>query len=109
MEEIPMGSRMLAAALMILTIAVYFYWVEVQVSERGREAFLAHQAQRWDWDYAQPSFLSFSLRPSIFAVGGVLAAYEAVAWLISMIMNKIAPARPARGDLSAHAGEGGGM
>ena len=79
--------RMISAVLMGILLGSYIHNDYVKWGQRGREAFIAYQTQRFDQHMANPHPTMVTIIASILFVVVFLAVYEILAYIISRIVG----------------------
>jgi len=78
---------MIAAIAMGAMFGSYIHYDYVRWGQRGREAFLAHQTQRFDQYMATPHPTMATVFGAIIAIVGALAIYEALAFVLATVLK----------------------
>jgi len=79
--------RMISAVLMGIVLGSYIHNDYVKWGQRGREAFIAYQTQRFDQHMAHPHPTMATIIAAILFVGVFLAVYEILAFILSRILG----------------------
>ena len=86
-------SKIMAAMLLGGMFGWFIHYGLVTWNHRGREAFIAYQAHRFDLNYVNPSPLVSNVAAmALFAIGGCVL-YELVAYCLLVLMKRVAPER----------------
>jgi hypothetical protein len=80
------NHRLLAIFVMGILVGLYRYHDYVTWNQRGKDAFITNQLQRFDRYMAHPHSLLFTLVSTAFAYALILGIYELIAGLIEKIM-----------------------
>lgn len=70
----------------------YIHHYYVTWAQRGREAFIAYQAHRFDQYMATPSPIAMNILSGIVVAVLCCGAYELIAWGVSALLKPLAPA-----------------
>jgi hypothetical protein len=71
----PLKAKLIAAAILILILTGFSHVYRARDQQMGREAFLAHQAKRYDTVVTHPS-LPGMLAATAFLFGSLFTIYE---------------------------------
>jgi len=82
-------SRLITLGIFAFFLAAVSHFYHSKVGEQGRDAFLAHQADRFDRFYAHPSSIVLELIAVLFMLGFLFVAYEVVAFVVLKILEQI--------------------
>jgi hypothetical protein len=85
------ACRIMSAVLLGGLFGWYIHHSQVTWSVRGREAFIAYQAHRFDLIYANPSPASSSVVSTALLIIGACLLYELVAYCLSAMMSNRTP------------------
>jgi hypothetical protein len=75
--------RVAAAFLMGLLFGSYNHYMYMAWNQRGKDAYISHQLQRFDMYMAQPHSLIFTVASGIIGSAAIFAFYELIAILLS--------------------------
>jgi len=78
---------MISAVLMGIFLGSYIHNDYVKWGQRGREAFIAYQTQRFDQHMANPHPTMVTIIAAILFVVIFLAVYEILAYILSRIVG----------------------
>lgn len=79
-------NRVVAVLIVALAFAAYIYHDESKWSALGRDAFLSHQATRFDQHISHPNMAALIIGCPI-VIGLLFAAYELLAFLLAKIFS----------------------
>lgn len=82
-----LGSRAISAMAIGILFGSYVHYYYVSWGMRGREAFIAHQMQRFDHYMANPQPLLLTILGTTILTLGALALYEAIAFVVSKLLR----------------------
>jgi len=80
-------GRMIAAIAMGAIFGSYIHYDYVRWGQRGREAFLAYQTQRFDQYMANPRPAIATVFGAIIAIVGALAIYEGLVFVLATVLK----------------------
>ena len=82
-----LSCRMISAVLMGIFLGSYIHNDYAKWGQRGRDAFIAYQSQRFDQHMANPHPTMVTIIASILFVVVFLAVYEILAYILSRIVG----------------------
>jgi hypothetical protein len=82
-------SRVLATLLLSTLLGTYIQCDYSKWRERGREAFLAHQAARFDKSIVAPKPIPIVILGTLIVAFGIIGFYELIVFLFSFVFRKM--------------------
>ena len=93
-----MKSRIIgkAVAVVVLTVllSLVMHYYQTSRGQKGREAFLAREAERFDKHYAKPDPFTVNLIGCLLVAVPILGLYEGMAWIISKAFRGVDESNP---------------
>jgi hypothetical protein len=87
-------GRFFAALAMGAVLGSYIHFDYVKWGQRGREAFLAHQAHRFDLYFVAPPPTIVTVFAATVMMFGALAFYEGLALLAAKVLKSLSDSGP---------------
>ncbi len=86
-------AKLIAAVILMIPYAIYTHYYRASMQQMGRDAFLAHEAKRWDMFLAHSSPVT-EISFAVLALGVLLLVYEVLAAVVSRFVSDDPPDEP---------------